>query len=278
MFARDLVPQLRSARFPTGGEVVEFPRARLEVSDEAAVRVAIEEAQPDVVIHCAAYTDVDVCETQVDLAMRVNGLAPGYLAAASKRAGALLVHISTDFVFDGRAVTPYLPDGAPNPLSVYGRSKLAGETAILESGCRFLIVRTSWLFGLHGRNFVKAILKKAAAGEPLRVVADQRGRPTYTVDLADGLIRLLAASAQGIFHVANSGECTWHEFAVEIVRAAGHSTPVAAITSAELNRPAQRPAYSVLDLTSYEEATGHRPPDWRDALRRYLAEERLHRA
>jgi len=242
----------------------------LDICAADAVAPAVGRLQPDVVINCAAYTDVDGCESNADTAMAVNGAAAGHVARACAACGALCVHIGTDFVFDGAGTRPYRPDDAPHPLSVYGRSKLAGERAVVDAAGAHLIVRTSWLFGRHGRNFVEAILARAEQGEPLRVVDDQVGRPTHAGDLADALLRLIDCGARGVYHFANAGACSWHAFAERIVALAGCAVPVARITSAELNRPAPRPAYSVLDTGAYEDLTGATPADWREALTRYL--------
>lgn len=242
----------------------------LDICDAAAVGRTIDQLQPNLVINCAAYTDVDGCEANAETAMAVNGAAPGHVAQACARAGALCVHLSTDFVFDGASRRPYRPDDAPHPLSVYGRSKLAGERAVAEAAGMYLIVRTSWLFGPRGRNFVEAILRRAEQGEALRVVEDQVGRPTFAGDLADAILRLVDLGARGVYHFANAGACSWHEFAGRIVALAGYRVPVAAISSRELGRPARRPAYSVLDTGDYERLTGAAPAHWEDALERYL--------
>lgn len=253
------------------GRVFAWDVDELDICDESAVRVALSERAPAVVINAAAYTDVDGCETNQELAHAVNGAGPGNLARACIGIGAVLVHFGTDFVFDGLSGRPYRPMDAANPLSAYGRSKWEGEQAVRAAGCRHLIVRTSWLFGLGGRNFVEAILAKASAGEGLRVVDDQVGRPTLASDLAAGVVRLMDVGAAGTQHFANSGECSWYEFAKEIVQQAGMSVEVTPMKSSELGRPARRPAYSVLDTSGYEELTGDRPAPWTDALSRYLA-------
>lgn len=259
-------------------QLVLAARTDLDITDGEAVRRRLSAARPALVINAAAYTDVDGCETGIDHAMKVNAVAVGFLADACKSLGATLVHVSTDFVFDGRGRRPYRPDDQANPLSAYGRSKWEGEVAIRASGAEHLIVRTSWMFGPAGRNFVEAILARASRGEPLRVVDDQIGRPTRAGDLADALLRLLDADARGTLHFANAGSCSWHEFAKEIVRQAGFDVPVTAIPSSELGRPAPRPAYSVLDTSEYERVTGDHPRPWSEALGEYLSERRQPRA
>ncbi len=271
MLGSELVRQTRVRLERGGGRTVAWDLDELDIRDPARVRTRLGAMRPRIVINAAAYTNVDGCETNVDEAMAVNAAAPGHLGDACRAGDALLVQFSTDFVFDGRATEPYAVDAPTHPLSVYGRSKWEGEQGVRASRCRHLILRTSWLFGAGGHNFVEAILARAEAGEPLRVVTDQVGRPTHTVDLAMAVIRLLDASADGTHHFANAGQCSWHEFAREIVRQAGFTCEVATLTSAELNRPAARPAYSVLDTSGYTALTGHRPAPWQEALGRYLA-------
>lgn len=255
--------------------VILATRSELDVTDHDAVRKTLLAEKPGVVINCAAFTDVDGCETKTEHAMRVNGTAPGAIGQACKSLSATLVHIGTDFIFDGRSRRAYAPESKANPLSAYGRTKWAGEEAIRASGCRHLIVRTSWLFGAFGKNFVEAILVRAESGQPLKVVTDQTGRPTHAGDLADAMLRLLEKDAEGVFHFANADACTWNEFAREIVAAAGISVEVGEMSTAELGRPAVRPAYSVLDTAAYERLTGHHPRPWRQALIDYMNERLL---
>jgi len=238
------------------------------------VQERLGQIRPAVVLNCAAYTDVDGCESNMERAREVNSAAPGYVAESCKNIGALMVHYSTDFVFDGDQREPYRERDCTHPLSQYGQSKLDGEKAVAESACRHLIIRTSWLYGLHGRNFVESILRTAQRGEQLQVVIDQVGRPTYTVDLADATLRLLDADAEGIVHFANLGQCSWHEFACEIVRLAGLAINVGTLSSAELGRPAQRPAYSVLDVSRFQSLTNSTPRHWKDALSDYLQQRK----
>jgi dTDP-4-dehydrorhamnose reductase len=253
-----------------GERAIPLHSADLDIRDRQAVMEVLNWLSPSYVVNGAAYTDVDACETNEQHAIDVNGRGPEHLAAACRRLGAAIVHVSTDFVFDGSNRRPYLPDDRPNPVSAYGRSKLYGETAVRSAGCQSLIVRTSWLFGAGGKNFVDEILKRAAAGEPLRVVSDQVGRPTLADDLADAIIRLIDCEARGIVHFANAGHCSWYEFAEAIVHAASYTNPVKPICTAELARPARRPAYSVLDCSDYTRITGQRPRPWQSALHDYL--------
>lgn len=261
-----------------GGKIVQrlaprvapFSSGDMDIRNLEAVFRTLEQASPAVVINAAAYTDVDGCEANEKHAMQVNAVGPTNLALACRELGAKLVQISTDFVFDGKGRRPYHPDDPANPISAYGRSKAAGELAIRESGCQYLIVRTSWLFGTGGKNFVDAILRRAEGGEPLRVVNDQVGRPTYADDLADALAHLIDCEAESTVHFANAGQCSWYEFAGAILDAAGCVAPVEPIRSEELNRPARRPAYSVLNCSGYTRLTGHHPRPWQSALQDYL--------
>ncbi|MGH9458604.1 MAG: dTDP-4-dehydrorhamnose reductase [Thermoanaerobaculia bacterium] len=272
MVGADLADALRDE----GEDVTALSRAELDVTDGAAVRERVRRTRPQVIVNCAAFTRVDDCETNAETADLVNGHAVRHLAAAADEAGALLTHISSDFVFDGASTRPYREDDAVGPISAYGRSKLLGERSAAEAS-RHLIVRTSWLFGTRGANFVGAIRRQIDAGRrELRVVADQRGRPTYTPHLADALValsrRAYADSASpGIVHYADEPECTWFDFAVEIAaRLAPGAVTVHPVTTAEFPRPAQRPAYSVLSTEHYEAITGKKPGDWREGLGEYL--------
>jgi len=243
----------------------------VEITDRRAVEAFIARHRPQWVINCAAYTDVDGCTRDPELAMRVNGRAPGDIAAACARVGAGMIHLSTDFVFDGRSDRPYVEDDPVGPLSAYGESKLAGERAVRERLPRACIVRTAWLYGLAGRNFVATMLRLAREREQLRVVNDQRGCPTYTADLAEAIIRLFRVRAEGIVHVVNAGDCTWYDLACTALRLAGLSTPVLPITSAEFGSPTKRPAYSVLSTARYTALTGGRMRPWEEALREFIS-------
>jgi dTDP-4-dehydrorhamnose reductase/4-ketoreductase len=254
-----------------GETVIALSRHELDVTSPRAVNAAVREHAPDVIVNCAAYTKVDQAEVEESVANSINGSAVEVLAQAANPRDALLVHVSTDFVFDGSATSPYEPDAATAPLSAYGRSKLLGEIAASHAK-QHLIVRTAWLFGVHGPNFVEAIRNQIRKGtNPLRVVADQRGRPTYTPHLAKALVRLaLAPGARGIVHYADADECSWFDFARAIAEESGANVDVLPVTTEEFPRPAKRPAYSVLSTARYEQLTGVTPESWREGLREYL--------
>jgi len=230
-------------------------------------------ARPDVVIHGAAYTDVDGAEREADLAMAVNGLGTERVAKASAAIGARLIVLSTDYIFDGSKELPYLETDVPHPLNAYGLSKLEGERRALAACPNTLIVRTAWLYGHAGKNFVKTIMRLAGEQQELRVVADQRGCPTHAGDLADALGRVLELDVRGIVHATGSGDCTWYEFAQAIVRLSGHTTPVRPITTAETGRPARRPVYTVL-ANHRLAAEGITLPHWSEALERFIGESK----
>jgi dTDP-4-dehydrorhamnose reductase len=271
MLGRDLAPALRTRLDDLRGElVIAWDRPQLDIRDCDAVLRSIRELRPSLVVNAAAFTNVDGCEREVEQATAVNAHAPGHIAAACHQVGAKMVHFSTDFIFDGRSTRPYRIDDAPGPLSVYGRSKWEGEQAVRAAADRHLIVRTSWLFGPFGRNFVEAILGKAREGGPLRVVMDQIGRPTFSVHLCLAVVNLLDVHAEGTFHFANEGQCSWFEFAQGVLQQAGMNIPVEPITTKESGRLARRPAYSVLDLTRYVETTGRCPTPWPEAVEHYF--------
>jgi dTDP-4-dehydrorhamnose reductase len=221
--------------------------------------VSAVERGTDIVINCAAYTNVDGAETEPERAERVNGDGVGALAARCRQVGATLVHFSTDYVFDGRATAPYPVDHPVAPIGSYGRSKARGELGVRESGARHLLVRTSWLHAPWGKCFPRTILELARTRERLRVVDDQRGRPTFAPHLARATLDLVNEGAEGIFHVTDGGECTWYGFAREVVARAGLACEVEPCTTAEMPRPAPRPAYSVLALEATEALLGPMP-------------------
>jgi dTDP-4-dehydrorhamnose reductase len=246
----------------------------LDIRDADAVLARFRAERPAAVIHAAAMTDVDRCELEPELALSVNGEGTASVARAARSTGARLLYVSTDYVFAGRGDRPMRETDPVGPLSAYGRSKLAGERAVLSEEPGNAIVRTAWLFGRNGKNFVRTMLTLAAAGKPLRVVDDQFGSPTYTRDLASVLIELAERPAGGIFHATNSGQTTWFRFTREILRQAGReSSSLEPITSAELQRPAPRPSWSVLSLDRLKREGFGVPRPWEDALTAYLAEE-----
>jgi dTDP-4-dehydrorhamnose reductase len=241
-----------------------------DVRDRARVRAVIRDSLPDWILLSAAYTDVDGCESNRDLAFAVNCEGAVNVAQAAREAGSRLMFLSTDYVFDGSKRSPYETSDARNPTSVYGESKAQAEERLIEILPEVCIARTSWLFGHGGKCFPATILKLASTRPEISVVNDQRGSPTFTRDLASALVKLCRAPASGIMHVTNSGNCTWCEFAAEIVRVSGMRTKVKPVTTAEFPRPARRPAYSVLSPDSLHAYNIHMP-EWQDALRRYLA-------
>jgi len=276
MAGSDLVRALRDRE----EETIACAKSDLEIADREAVLRLVDETTPDVIVNCAAFTKVDDCESQRELADRVNGAAVANLAQAASNVGALLIQLSTDFVFDGSSDKPYEVDHATAPLSAYGVSKLLGELAA-QGAARHVVLRTSWLFGEHGWNFVEAIKKQVLSGKrELRVVDDQRGRPTFTPNLAEAIIRIaehaaMEGEARGIYHYADRDECSWFDFAEEIVgemrrRADLPVVVVKRVSSSEYPRPAIRPAYSVLSTERYERITGATAGDWREGLTRYF--------
>jgi len=262
---------------PAHGDVLALDRARLDLANPDAIVATMRDAKPDVVINAGAYTAVDLAERERDTAFAVNARAPEVLAAEAKRLGALLVHYSTDYVFDGRATEPYDEDAATGPLNVYGESKLAGEAAIAASGARAIVLRTSWVYGLTGKNFLLTIRRLAREREELRIVADQMGTPNWSRTLAEataslvaqGLPRLLERS--GLYHMSSTGATSWHGFAAAIV---GDATKprVTAIATADYPTPARRPAYGVLSTRRFHDTFGFDLPAWRTALAACLAE------
>ena len=262
MLGRDMMALIGPAA--RGVDIDEIDITSLE-STERVIRTL----KPETVINCAAYTDVDGCETNVETAMQVNGEGVAHLALATREIGARLVHVSTDYVFDGSKGTPYVEDDAPCPLGVYGESKLAGE---LNAGFNpdHLIVRTQWLYGFHGKNFVETMLRLAVEKDEIAVVDDQVGSPTWTVDLAQAVLALLKSGHRGIYHAANAGFCSWNGFAQAIFEEAGLPVKVHGMTTDELNRPARRPLYSTLDCSKLEQDSGFRLQPWRSALKTYL--------
>ena len=253
-------------------EVIALAHADVDITDLAATLSALGRSKPQVVIHAAAWTDVDGCEQDPDRSWRVNALGSRNLAVACQDVDAACCYLSTDYVFDGEKPGPYTEFDAPNPISCYGGSKLAGERYVQTLTPRHWIVRSSWLFGPGGKNFVKTILAKARAGEDLRVVDDQIGSPTYTRDLARAIWKLISDPHYGIWHVTNSGTCSWYDFAAAILENTGLTgTRLEPISSKELGRPAARPRNSVLRNYCWELEGWPAVRAWSDALRDYLA-------
>ena len=242
----------------------------IDITDLASVQKVLTTLRPQVVINAAAYTDVDGCETNRELAMQVNGEGVGFLAMVAREIGALLVQVSTDYVFDGTKGSPYVEDDLCHPLSVYGESKLAGEMNAWVNP-EHLIVRTQWLYGLNGKNFVETMLRLAEEKDELAVVDDQIGSPTWTVDLAKAIKALIDAGCRGTYHAANSGICSWNGFAKEIFAVAGKTVTVNTMTTEQLNRPARRPLLSPLDCSKLQRDAGFTPQPWQEALQIYLS-------
>jgi dTDP-4-dehydrorhamnose reductase len=259
-----------------GWDVVGRTHAELDVTDRAALQACVTATEPDLVVNAAAYTQVDAAETEGELARQVNAEGPAWLAEACQEVEASLVQISTDYVFDGRARRPYRPDDPPHPLGVYGRTKWEGEEAVRQRLARHLIVRTSWVYASHGHNFFRTIARLAREQETLRVVADQHGCPTLAADLARALLdgaamAMTRPNGWGTYHFCNGGETSWHGFASAIVAGLA-SRPgivcrkVVPIATSEHPRPAARPAYSVLDTSSWTAVFGQTPRPWQEAL------------
>ena len=273
-------------------EVIAHERATLDLADRAQIETRVREAAPDVIVNAAAYTAVDRAESDADTAQAVNATAPGLLGEAARRANAVLVHFSTDYVFDGTKAAPYVEGDATNPLGAYGRTKLAGEQAIAASGCAYATLRTAWVYGPTGKNFLLTMLRLASQGNPVRVVDDQRGAPTSSLQIARAVVALLTAgegmvnavaldrirAASGLYHATAAGETTWHGFATEIFAQRAHgpggsATPpaVTPIATREYPTPAKRPAYSVLSSGKLESTFGVRLGDWRAGLSEALS-------
>lgn len=266
MLGRDLMRVLP-------GDVRGVDLEEIDITSPESVRRVILTLRPRAVVNCAAYTDVDGCETNRELAMAVNGEGVGHLAAATREIGALLVQVSTDYIFDGTKGVPYGEDDPVNPLSVYGKSKLLGEEKARVNPDH-LIVRTQWLYGHGGKNFVETMLRLAGERNEIAVVDDQIGSPTWTVDLALAISQLLDAGCRGTYHAVNRGTCSWFQFAEAIFAEAGVAMAVRRQTTEELGRPAPRPLYSVLDCGKLTRDAGLELEEWREALKTYLEKRR----
>ncbi|MBW2062538.1 MAG: dTDP-4-dehydrorhamnose reductase [Deltaproteobacteria bacterium] len=253
-----------------------FDLPECDVTRPDQVRRVLDKFSPQVVINATGYTNVDGCESAPDEARILNSDVPGILARAAREHGSLLVHLSTDFVFDGHLGRPYREDDAPNPLSVYGRTKLAGEEAVRSEGGEWLILRAAWVFGHRGRDFVRTMIKLARGNTEIKVVNDQTGSPTYSLDFSKGLVKLFEAGARGTVHLVNSGQTTWFNLARQALDQAGfEKKTIQPVTTLELARPAPRPSYSVLDTTRFQELTGDILRSWKEALSAALEREGL---
>ena len=257
----------------TADDVLAMGSRDVDIRDSAKVLDIVGQARPDWIVLAAAYTDVDGCESNRELAFSVNRDGAVNVAEAARHVGARVILLSSDYVFDGKKTSPYEVDDQRNPQSVYGRSKAEAEVKLLEILPNCCIARTSWVFGVGGRCFPDTILRLAANRPALDVVNDQRGCPTYTVDLSRTIIQLCRKNAGGIVHVTNAGDCSWFEFAQEIIKRTGITTEVRPVSTQQMPRPAPRPAYSVLSATSLYRC-GIEMPGWKDALGRYLEERR----
>jgi dTDP-4-dehydrorhamnose reductase len=252
-------------------DVVAFTRTELDITNDDAVRAAVRDTHPDAIINCAAWTDVDGAELNEATATWINGDGAGHLAGAAAESGAHIVHVSTDYVFGGDASSPYTEDAPTGPIGAYGRSKLAGEVAV-GAVASHAIVRTAWVFGPHGKNFVDTMLRLGAERDEVTVVDDQLGCPTYTGHLAAALVRVAEERLRGVLHVAGGGACTWWDLAVATFERAGLSVTVHRGSSADLDRPAPRPAYSVLGSTRSDAPV---LPSWEEGLTAHLTARKV---
>jgi dTDP-4-dehydrorhamnose reductase len=261
------------------GEVIALDRAALDLTNEDAIVATVRQARPDLIVNAAAYTAVDLAESQAVAAFAVNARAPGILAEEAKRRGAVLIHYSTDYVFDGRCTSPYEEDAPTGPINVYGASKCEGERAIEQSGARALVFRTSWVYGARGRNFLLTMLRLAQERDELRIVADQSGTPNWCRTLSNATAAAVAhglpwlAERSGLYHLTSAGATTWHGFAKAIIGDAPLPR-VMPIATSEFPTPARRPAYGVLSARRFEATFAYEMPDWRHELAACLSEMR----
>ena len=267
MLGSDLMQSLRSTQQVIGTDIDDF-----DITDQKETLEALLDIRPRWVVNVAAYTQVDRCEEEIELAFRVNAEGVENLAMACKEVRAKLFHVSTDYVFDGKKQKPYVEEDTPVPISVYGQSKLKGESCIHEILDDFIIIRIAGLYGKGGTNFVNTIIKAAQEKDELTVVNDQWVSPTYTVDLSRAIGVLIKVSPRGTFHVANNGYCTWYQFACKILEFAGRTSRVVSISSDQLNRPAKRPDFSVLDCKKFNKVTGMKMRSWEEAIIDYIAQ------
>ncbi|MBR2064795.1 MAG: dTDP-4-dehydrorhamnose reductase [Bacteroidales bacterium] len=247
----------------------------LDATDSSAVKHVVGSYDVDVIVNCAGYTDVNKAEAEEEMPRRLNAGLPAVLAEAAKEAGAVLIHISTDYVFDGKSSVPYVEDDVTSPLGVYGRTKLEGERAVADSGCRHIIIRTAWLYSCYGKNFFKTMEALTSSKPSVNVVMDQTGTPTYAPDLADAIMHIIEndmLGCQGIYNYSNEGVCSWYDFAKAICRGFGYMCDVDPCRSADFPSPVQRPSYSVLDKTLFKKTFGYVIPHWEDSLQFAICE------
>ncbi len=264
----DVVKELKKR-----GEVfIGTTRKDFDLTSEDSIKKFILDKKPDAVIHCAAYTAVDKAETEAELALTVNGMATRWLATACREVGAKMLYVSTDYVFGGDGYTPYEVKSEKTPINIYGKSKLLGEDAVAAIVDKHFIVRVSWVFGVNGKNFVKTMLNLAEKNKKIKVVDDQIGSPTYTVDLANLLCDMISTDKYGVYHATNEGFCSWADFAKEIFKQAGKNVEVEKISTADYPTPAKRPFNSRLSKTSLDDAGFKRLPIWESAVERFLLE------
>lgn len=268
---RELIEKLgENSEFTVYGYDVD----ELDITDRAVVITIMAKLKPDIIINTAAYTNVDGCETNYKAAYDVNVVGPRNLAKAAHSIGAKLIQISTDFIFDGQKTTPYFEYDATVPLSVYGKTKLAGEHAIIQQTSDFFILRTSWLYGKYGNNFVKTMIRLGKTKDSLSVVTDQIGCPTSATDLVEAIVKIMSTEEYGIYHFSNSGSCSWNQFAKEIFNLMDMPVTVEDTTGEALNRPAQRPAYSVMDTAMIQNAFHIAILPWQASLQTFITENR----
>jgi dTDP-4-dehydrorhamnose reductase len=270
MLAKDLIPLLSKR----GHEVIAPPEDKLDITNLKVVKDVVDKLTPELVTNCAAYTNVDGAEKQEHQALIVNGLGVQNLCLLCQEHDIPLVHFSTDYVFDGTKPSPYTIYDQTNPINAYGRSKLLGEKYVMWLLTKFYLIRTSWLFGLQGKNFIETMLELGQKQKQVSVVNDQRGCPTWTRHLAEATISLMETGHYGIYHVTNSEPTTWFDFTKEIFRLSGINTAVTPVTTEQYPRPARRPANSVLDHFPLKEVIGRDMPSWKEALREYLAQRK----
>lgn len=244
----------------------------LDITDIDSVTGFVKEVKPDIIINCAAHTNVDACETQEDLAMKINAIGPRNLAIAATDVGARLMHVSTDYVFDGHGTRPYTEFDQTGPMSAYGRTKLCGEQQVMQFSDKFYIVRTAWLYG-DGKNFARTMMRLAKDHDQITVVNDQVGSPTSATELANAIKYLIGTENYGLFHGTCEGSCSWADFATEVLRLAGSKTKIVPITSEEYGAPANRPHYSILENYMLKLTGGYQFAQWEDAIAEYMRGE-----